>query len=88
MKEIPFSQHSLDKIEILDHHGMTITEQFIIEAVINPDKIENQEDTKTLAQKNLNENLVIRVIYREFAAFILIITLYPARRTRYEKNDL
>ncbi len=88
MKEIRFSQHSLDKIEILAHHGMTITEQFIIEAIINPDKIEIQEDAKKIAQKTLNENLVIRVVYREFAAFILIITLYPARRTRYEKNDL
>jgi hypothetical protein len=34
----------------------------------------------------LNENLVLRVVYREYEAFILVITLYLGRRSRYEKN--
>ncbi|MGK7943182.1 MAG: DUF4258 domain-containing protein [Microcystaceae cyanobacterium] len=88
MKEIRFSQHSQDKIKILASHGVTITELFIIETIVNPDQIEIKEESKRIAQKKFNNNLVIRVVYREFAAFILIITLYPARRTRYEKSDL
>jgi hypothetical protein len=31
---------------------------------------------------------VIRVVYREFSAFFLIITLYPGRISRYEKDTL
>ena len=88
MKEIRFSKHSQDKIDILARHGMTITKQFVLEIITNPDKIETQEDSKRIAQKTFNDNLVIRVVYREFTSFILIITLYPARRNRYEKNHL
>lgn len=88
MKEIRFSKYSQDKIEILARHGMTITKQFVIEILTNPDKIEIQEDSKRIVQKAFNDNLVIRVVYREFTAFILIITLYPARRNRYEKHNL
>lgn len=88
MKEIRFSQHSQDKIRILSRHGITIPQQLIIETIINPEQITIKEDNKRIAQKTLNDNLVIRVVYRELTAFILIITLYPARRNRYEKNDL
>jgi hypothetical protein len=49
------------------------------------DKIAIEED-KFIAQKRLDENLVLRVVYREFNAFILVITLYPGRRSRYEKD--
>lgn len=88
MKEIRFSQHSQNKIAILNRHRILITQQFIIETVTVPDRIEIKEDNKRIAQKSFNENLVIRVVYREFVAFVLIITLYPARKNRYENNDL
>ena len=39
-----------------------------------------------IAQRRLDEKLVLLVVYREFNAFILIITLYPGRRSRYEKD--
>ena len=52
----------------------------------SPDRLELAEEDKRIAQKGLNENLVLRVVYREFNAFILIITIYPGKRSRYEKN--
>lgn len=61
MKEIRFSQHSQDQIEILTRHGIIMTEQFIVETVRNPDQITIKEDKK-IAQKTFNTNLVIRVI--------------------------
>ncbi|NEP62942.1 MAG: DUF4258 domain-containing protein [Symploca sp. SIO2G7] len=86
MKEIRFSEHSQLKIEILVNHGITIKPEFIIETVRSPDKIESGEEGKQIAQKRLDEKRVLRVVYREFKAFILIITLYPGRRSRYEKD--
>jgi hypothetical protein len=56
-----------------------------METIRSPDKLETGED-KLIAQKRLNDNLVLRVVYREFSAFILIITLYPGRRSRCEKD--
>jgi len=86
MKEIRFSDHAKLKMEILANHAVTIDPNFVIETVRSPDKLETGEEGKLIAQKGLNENLVLRVVYREFNAFILIITLYPGRRSRYEQN--
>ncbi|MFN9734797.1 MAG: DUF4258 domain-containing protein, partial [Microcystis sp.] len=60
--------------------------EFIIDTICNPDKIEILPEPKIIFQRRLNENLVLRVICREFSAFILIITLYPGKTSRYEKD--
>jgi hypothetical protein len=85
MKEIRFSDHARLKMEVLASHTVSIDQDFVVETVRSPDKIAIEED-KFIAQKRLDENLVLRVVYREFNAFILIITLYPGRRSRYEKD--
>jgi hypothetical protein len=85
MKEIRFSDHAQLKMEVLANHEITIDFNLVIETVRSPDKVESEED-KLIAQKRLNESLVLRVVYREFSAFILIITLYPGRRSSYEKD--
>lgn len=86
MKEIRFSEHSQLKIELLANHGITIEPEFIISTVRSPDQLERGEEDKQIAQKRLDKTRVLRVVYREFNAFILIITLYPGRRSRYEKD--
>lgn len=86
MKEIRFSDHAILKMEVLAGHNLSIDPDFAIATVRSPDKIEVKEENKAIAQKRIDENLVLRVVYREFTAFILIITLYPGRRSRYEKD--
>jgi hypothetical protein len=86
IKEVRFSDHAQLKIEVLASHEVTIDAEFIIEVVRSPDKLKTGEEDKLIAQKRLSENLVLRVVYREFSTFILIITLYPGRRSRYEKD--
>lgn len=86
MKEIRFSDHAYLKMQVLANHEITIDADFVIETVRSPDKLEIGEEDKLIAQKTLHENLVLRVVYREFSAFILVITLYPGRRSRYEKD--
>ncbi|MBW4647560.1 MAG: DUF4258 domain-containing protein [Kastovskya adunca ATA6-11-RM4] len=85
-KEIRFSDHALLKIDLLSERGITIAQDFVVETIQSPDTREPGEGEKITAQKQLNENLVLRVVYREYEAFILVITLYPGRRSRYEKN--
>ncbi|MCD8486299.1 MAG: DUF4258 domain-containing protein [Desertifilum sp.] len=86
MKEIRFSDHAQLKMEVLATHNIIIDSDFVIAAVRSPDRIETDHEDKLIAQKSLNENLVLRVVYREFNAFILIVTLYPGRKSRYEKD--
>ncbi|GET38536.1 DUF4258 domain-containing protein [Microseira wollei] len=85
-KEIRLSDHALFKMALLSERGMIIAQEFIIETIRFPDRQEPGEGEKITAQKQLNENLVLRVVYREYEAFILVITMYPARRSRYEKS--
>ncbi|BAZ65338.1 hypothetical protein NIES4106_00760 [Fischerella sp. NIES-4106] len=73
-------------MEVLASHEISIDPNFVIETVRSPDKLEIAEVDQLIAQKRLDENLVLRVVYREFNAFILIVTLYPGRKSRYEKD--
>ena len=86
MKEIRFSEHARLKIDILASRSVSIYLNFVVDTVQSPDKLEIGEEDKLIAQKRLDESLVLRVVYRDFGSFILIITLYPGRRSRYEKD--
>lgn len=84
-KEIRFSQHCLLKIEVLAEHDINISQEYIVNVINSPDQVESSSTGKMTAQKRIN-GLVLRVIYQEYPSFIVIITVYPARRSRYEKN--
>ena len=86
MKEIRLSQHAELKLEILASHGMAVPVDFVWATLRSPDKLELEEEGKRIAQKRLDEKRVLRVVYREFDAFLLVITLYPGKRSRYEKD--
>jgi hypothetical protein len=86
LKEIRFSDHAKLKINLLCDRSVAVSEAFTIEVVRSPDQLEIAEEDKLIAQKRLNEKLVLRVVYREYESFILIITLYPGMRSRYEKD--
>ncbi len=86
MKEIRLSHHAELKLELLANHGITLSTEFVTETIRSPDQLESEDEEKFVAQKRLDENRVLRVVYREFNAFILVITLYPGRRPRYEKD--
>jgi hypothetical protein len=86
-KEIRWSDHAKLKLNILNQSNLEISPERVIETIRSPDAT-FAEDEKTIAQANLDENLILRVVYREFNAFILIITLYPGKRSRYEKDSL
>lgn len=88
MKEIRFSQHSEIKLNILNSSGILIDSEFVRETIQFPERLETKEGNKRIAQKKLNDNLVLRVVYRDFSSFILVITLYPGRKTRYEQDSV
>jgi hypothetical protein len=56
------------------------------ETIKNPDSTDKGYMLRKIAQKVVDENHVLRVVYQESDSEIKIITLYPARRKRYEKN--
>lgn len=86
-KEIRWSDHAQFKLKLLAERGLVLTIDQVNAIVKQSDRL-IQETDKSIVQSSINETLVLRVVYREFEAFVLIITLYPGRRSRYEKDSL
>jgi hypothetical protein len=86
IKRIKFSEHSKLKIDILKKHGVTVNKQLIENIVNNPSKTEIGYKSRKIAQGNLDTEHVLRIVFEENADEVFIITLYPGRKDRYEKN--
>jgi hypothetical protein len=86
-KEIRWSEHAKLKLEILNQRSIKVSADLVTEIVRTPNALIDENDKK-IAQSRITNEIVLRVVYRKFSAFILIITLYPGRRTRYEKDSL
>ena len=84
VKEIVFSGHAENKFQILREHGFEVSRDVVLSAVRKPDKIDRGHKGRQVAQMNLTETHVIRVVYEERQARIRAITFYPGRRDRYE----
>ena len=84
--EIEFSAHALFKIGLLKSHGVELSEEMIEDAVRMPDSIEQGCKGRLIAQKRMDDDHVIRIVYEESEEKILVITAYPGKRSRYEKN--
>jgi hypothetical protein len=84
--EIELSLHSLLKIEILKSHGINVSKEIVENVVRIPDRIEEGYKNRLVAQKGFDETRVLRVVYETLPDKLYIITVYPGRRSRYEKD--
>lgn len=85
-QNIEFSPHSLLKIEILKSHGFNITKEMVEDFIRNPDIIEEGYKGRLVAQRGIDDSHVVRVVYETRPEELYVITVYPARRSRYEKD--
>ncbi len=86
MKKIVFSFHALNKIKILSNHKIFVDKNLITKIITKPDKIESGYKNRLVAQAMLDDKHVLRIVYEESDKEIKIITMYPGRRSRYEKD--
>jgi len=66
--------------------NIAVDKDFIKNAIIYPDKTGYGYKGRLVAQKRLDDDHVLRVVYEEYTDHILVVTLYPGRRERYEKD--
>lgn len=85
---IDFSPHSLLKIEILKSHGIDVSKEIIENVVRNPDKMEKGYRDRSISQKNFDETRVLRVVHETLLDKLYVVTVYPGRRSRYEKDEI
>jgi hypothetical protein len=81
-KTINLSPHVREKLKRLVQSG--ISEEKIIQTIQNPESLTAGYFGRKIAQSLLTDELLLRVIYEEMDNNILVITVYPAKRRRYE----
>ena len=84
MIEIDYTKHAIDKFDILSKHRFVITPEQVKETIANPDILLLQSGGRYIAQREISEDHVLRVIYRKEGIRHIVITFYPGRRDRYE----
>jgi hypothetical protein len=81
-KSIIFSPHAREKLKRLTK--IKISEEKIIQTIQNPENVTSGYSGRKIAQSSLMDELLLRVVYEEMDNNILVITVYPAKRRRYE----
>lgn len=82
---IIFTRHAREKFGVLKRHGFSVTEEQVLGTVQNPDLIDRLRQPMLIAQRRIDPNHVLRVVYEYVDRKIIkIITFYPGRRRDYE----
>ena len=79
---ISLSPHAKEKLKRLTMSG--VTEEKVIKTVQSPESVTSGYFGRKIAQSSLTDDLLLRVIYEEMNKSILVVTMYPAKRRRYE----
>lgn len=86
--KIVFTKHAFNNFKKFRKYKITILKKSVIEAVKYPENIDNVSDKpKTIASKNFNNRLILRVVYKKAYGIITIITFYVAKKGRYYENN-
>lgn len=82
---VEFTKHANEKLKIFRQHGLRISKKFVSDTVKDPE-LEDSESRKPLkiAISDLDSKHYLRVIYKQVGQVRKVITLYPARKGRYE----
>ncbi|MBI4085729.1 MAG: DUF4258 domain-containing protein [Candidatus Liptonbacteria bacterium] len=83
---IHFTKHALEKFAILEKYKVYVSKADIIEAVQNPDFIDDSRRPLRIAQRDFDNARVLRVVYKEELGVKVVITFYPGRKNQYEKR--
>jgi hypothetical protein len=80
--KIRFTKHAREKFEFVKHYGFEIDESKVVEAIINPTRVD-RKNAQYFAVKAINAKYALRVVYEKRKDYLVVITFYPVRRERY-----
>jgi len=84
MKPIRFTRHASEKFVILAERGCPVERSGVLQILREPEVIEECRPDRRIAQGPLNSDHVLCVVFEENETEIVVATLYPGRRSRYE----
>ena len=77
--EIIFTKHAKEKFEILLKHKFKVEKSQVLQALKNPENIDYSRIPLIIAQRKIDKNHYLRVVYKKENNKIKIITFYPTR---------
>lgn len=82
--KILYTKHALQKFMDLESLGVKISKILIAKIIKNPLHLDATTDfPKKIASGELDATHTVRIVYKEENDTIMIVTFYPARKTRY-----
>ena len=81
--EVLFTEHANEKIAMLGAHGVKVTRKAVGQAVTDPERVLTALGGRQIAERSLDREHVLRVVFVDEGRQIRVITLYPARKGRY-----
>ncbi|PJA02419.1 DUF4258 domain-containing protein [bacterium (Candidatus Gribaldobacteria) CG_4_10_14_0_2_um_filter_36_18] len=82
---IIFTRHARNKFKILKRHKFLIIEKQVLRTIEKPDLIDKSRLPLLIAQRKIDREYVLRVVYKQEFGIIKVITFYPGRRKQYDK---
>ena len=80
---IRLTDHADQKLRVLRRHGVRVTRRLVEEALLRPDRITQGLGGRQIAERGLDKDHVLRVVFMREEENVLVVTMYPARRGRY-----
>ncbi|MDO8492207.1 MAG: DUF4258 domain-containing protein [bacterium] len=87
MVSIRFTKHALKKFSVLKACGVLVSRAQVVHIIRTPDFVDYLRLPLYIAQGNFDKRRVLRVVYKNKGAIILVITFYPGLKSQYEKNN-
>ena len=85
-KNLVYGEHAQAKFEILRRHGFELSRKQVNDTVRKPQKVEEGYKGRKVAQREITDTHVLRVVYEEEQREIRIVTFYPGRKDRYASD--
>jgi hypothetical protein len=85
--KVILGDHAEAKLELLKSRGFPVSKEQVIDCVEKPDRIDEGYKGRKIAQKGIDPEHVLRVVFTELEDQARVVTVYPGRRRRYE-NDV
>ena len=82
---IIFTKHENVKFDVLRRHEFVVSEKQVLKTVRNPDGIDRSRFPLIIAQRRIDKEHVIRVVYKKEGENTKVITFYPGRVKQYGK---
>lgn len=81
-----FTKHAEEKFALLKKHSFLVSKEQVTDTVTRPDIVDHSRLPLLIAQKEIDDSHVLRVVYRKEGNMKIIITFYPGRKSSYEKR--